>query len=170
MRNPILGILGNTCSTSSSTLRRLRSLSRGTRTLRIILGVVAHERRQLDRALTAPFREPVFGYFLGEFLVGDGGPERGPGARDDAPDVVASAARCDPAASAEVVGQVVYPMGHVLVEAGRCGEVCQGSRAWPSQPFWERIRSGPKARRAWGTTASKQETQDSSPVGARAER
>src|ERR687897_174868 len=96
------------------------------RSRRKILGIVAHERRQPDGALSAPFRETVFGYSLGQFLVGDGDPERGPGARDDAPDVVASAAGCDPAASAELVGQVVYPVGHVLVEAGRCKEMCQG--------------------------------------------
>src|SRR5919107_363819 len=93
---------------------------------RIILRIITHERRQPHRTLSAPFREPGFWYFFGEFLVGDGGPERGPGARDDTPDVVASAAGCDPAASAELVGQVVYPMGHMLVEAGRCTEVRKG--------------------------------------------
>src|ERR671916_388669 len=59
-------------------------------------------------------------------LVGDGGPEHGPGARYDAPDVVAPAAGGDPAATAELVGEVVHPLGHVLVEAGRSGEVRQG--------------------------------------------
>jgi hypothetical protein len=48
---------------------------RGIRSLRIIFRVVAHERRQPDRALYSPFPEPVFGYLLGQFLVGDGSPE-----------------------------------------------------------------------------------------------
>src|SRR5829696_249082 len=99
---------------------------RGGRSVRVILGGVAHERGQPDRALSFPFREPVFGYSLGYFLVGYGGPERGPGARHDAPDVVATAAGGDPAAPAELVGKVVHPLGHVLVEAGRCGEVGKG--------------------------------------------
>src|SRR5215216_1912503 len=99
---------------------------RGGRSVRVILGGVAHERGQPDRALSFPFREPVFGYSLGYFLVGYGGPERGPGARHDAPDVVATAAGGDPTAFAELVGEVVHPMWHMFVEAGRCREVCQG--------------------------------------------
>src|SRR5215217_7951177 len=99
---------------------------RGWRSVRVILGGVAHERGQPDRALSFPFREPVFGYSLGYFLVGYGGPERGPGARHDAPDVVATAAGGDPTAFAELVGEVVHPMWHMFVEAGRCREVCEG--------------------------------------------
>src|SRR5215210_6599860 len=60
------------------------------------------------------------------FLVGDGGPQRGPGAWDDAPDVVTPTAGRDPSAPAELVGEVVDSAWHVLVEAGRRGEVGQG--------------------------------------------
>src|SRR5918998_3365844 len=99
---------------------------RGAPYRRVIRGVVAHQARQLHGALRAPEREPLFRDPIRELLVRDGGPEYGPGARDDAPDVVASAARGDPAALAELVGEVVDPPGNVLVEPHRRREVREG--------------------------------------------
>src|SRR3954454_450892 len=99
---------------------------RGARFLRVVLGVVAHQGRQSYGALRAPLREPGLWDLLGRLVVGDGGPERSPGARDYAPDVVAPAAGCDPTTAAELVGEVVHAPRDMLVEVGRCGEVGQG--------------------------------------------
>src|SRR5918994_7505870 len=93
---------------------------------RVLGGMIAHEGRESHGALRAAHREPVLRHPLRQLTVRDGGPEGGPGPRDDAPYVVAPAAGRDPAAAAELVGELVHPLRHVFVEAGRGREVRQG--------------------------------------------
>jgi hypothetical protein len=62
------------------------------------------------------------------------------------------------------VGEVVDPAGHVLVEAGRGREVRQGVELVGVAAVLGEDQVGPEGAKHLGTTASKQEIQDSSSV------
>src|SRR5215203_3989959 len=90
---------------------------------RVVFGVVAGVAWQLYRALLAPLLEPVLGHLVRQLLVQDGGTKRSPRSGNDPPPLVTAPAGGDPATAAELVGELVYPFGHVLVDARRYLEV-----------------------------------------------
>ena len=58
----------------------------------------------------------------------------------------------------------MHPQWDVLVEAGRCEEVCQGVEGMAIAAVLGEDQVGFEGARTSGTTASKQEIQDSSSV------